>query len=78
MQAYLTPIQRTLLELLRRPDSTQTPSTPVSLTAADWEALLAEAGRQEVIPLLHYRLKSRPELKGRIPAPILERIKTLS
>ncbi len=71
MHAHLTPIQRTLLQLLRRPDGSRTPPTPVDLTAAEWEALLMEAGRQDVMPLLHYRLQFRLE-RAAIPAPILE------
>jgi len=73
MQAHLTPIQRTLLQLLRRPDESRTLPTPVDLTAAEWEAFLVEAGQQDVIPLLYYRLQSRPEGTAAIPAPILER-----
>lgn len=73
MQAHLTPIQRTLLQLLRRPDESRTLPTPVDLTAVEWEALLMEAGRQDVMPLLHYRLQSRLE-RAAIPAPILEHL----
>ena len=46
----------------------------VDLSAVDWEALLVEAGYHDVMPLLHYRLQARPELKAAIPAQILERI----
>jgi len=73
MQAHLTPIQQTLLQLLRRPTESRPLPPPVDLTAAEWEALLIEAGQQDVMPLLHYRLQSRPE-RAAIPAPILERL----
>lgn len=78
MQANLTPIQRTLLQLLRRPDAPQTLPTPVSLTTAGWDDFPAEAGHQDVTPLLHYRLQSRPELKAVIPERILECIRNTS
>ncbi|MFO1431044.1 MAG: nucleotidyltransferase family protein [Candidatus Competibacteraceae bacterium] len=70
MQAYSTPIQRTLLQLLRRPDESRTQPAPVGLNPAEWEALRTEAGRQDVMPLLYYRLQSRPE-RTAIPTSIL-------
>jgi hypothetical protein len=74
MQFNLTPIQQTLLQLLRRQDSSRILRTPVDLNTVDWEEFLTEAGHQDVIPLLHYRLQSKPELKAAIPAQILEHI----